>query len=275
MSNDYEDGQDNEDEWPRDDKVDEVKPIILSEVFGTNKRLLYSVQVETQLERRYFHWITNKALAELAAEGRLIRSEQFIAPTMQRVFFYTIPAHRFWKREAKELSALLARIYDPRFTQALGDQAELMFDSALARIGFAPIAKNTNNWRGRQWTASKQNLDRIAEADGLAYGIEIKNTQNYIPRDELRAKVAMCRFLDLIPLFILRFAPKSYIHEVQQAGGFCLLFEEQLYPFGYRELLDTVRRDLGLKVQISKDIPAGHMQRLRSWHDRRVAGIRR
>lgn len=259
-------------ERPRDEKIDEVKHAIMEQVFRVyRERVFYSVQIETLLERQYFHWITNKGLAELASEAVLARYEQFIQPTNQLVYFYTHPKYRYWKREGRELSAFLSRLYDPNFTHAIGAHCEMMFDSALARIGFMPVARNVNAWQGKQWPDSRHNLDKVALCDGIPYGIEIKNTQNYISRDELETKVRLSKYLGLTPLFIMRFAPKSYIELVRRAGGFCLLFEEQIYPFGYRLLMEEVRSTLGLKVQCPRDIPEGHLLRLKNWHDKRKA----
>jgi len=55
----------------------------------------------------------------------------------------------------------------------------------------------------------------------------------------------------------MRFAPKSYIHEIIQRGGFALLFEEQMYPFGHSSLLAEVQATLGLKVLSPRDVRDG------------------
>jgi hypothetical protein len=58
--------------------------------------------------------------------------------------------------------------------------------------------------------------------------------------------------------------------EIQQAGGFGLLFEEQMYPFGHSALLTEVRERLGLKVHCPRDVKEGDMQRFVNWHARRM-----
>lgn len=139
------------------------------------------------------------------------------------------------------------------------------------RAGFRAEALNCNTWRGKSWGLTNHNLDRIYTRDGLAYGAEIKNTQNYISRNELRTKLQLAQHLEVIPLFIMRFAPKSYIYEIVQAGGFALLFEEQMYPWGHSELLRQVRHELGLKVGSPRDVKEGDIQRLEKWHQKRRA----
>jgi len=42
------------------------------------------------------------------------------------------------------------------------------------------MAKDVNKWNGREWAATQHNLDRVVVKDSIAYGVEIKNTQNYI-----------------------------------------------------------------------------------------------
>src|SRR4030095_2185553 len=76
----------------------------------------------------------------------------------------------------------------------------LMFDAALGRFGFRAEAKDANSWNDRIWRETNHNLDRIITRDGVVYGVEIKNTQNYISREELRLKIRLCQYLNLIPL---------------------------------------------------------------------------
>src|SRR5207249_4149685 len=102
------------------------------------------------------------------------------------------------------------RIFDPEFARAVGLHGELMFDAALGRYGFRAEARNASTWLRKVWTKTNHNLDRIVTRDQRGYGVEIKNTQGYISRDELRIKLDLSQYLGLTPLFIMRFAPKSY-----------------------------------------------------------------
>src|SRR5438128_12560550 len=69
----------------------------------------------------------------------------------------------------------------------------------------------------------------------------------------------------------MRFAPKSYMFEIIKSGGFGLLFEEQIYPWGHGALLKEAREHLLLKVQCPRDVKEGDMQRLLNWHAKRLA----
>lgn len=266
---DYEDYPDSQP--PRDAAIDEALPHVLQIFQNAPAQVFYSTQIETRLERQFFHWITNKALREL---GNGLKLQRISAEVQGRqVNFYAHPKLRYWRREQKKLHALLQRMFNPDFTHAIGRHGEMMFDSALARHGFMlQQSRDVKTWSGRTWTETNHNLDRIAVRDGIAYGIEIKNMQNYIQRDELYAKLRMCEYLGLVPLFIMRFAPKNYMHAIWKSKGFGLLFEEQIYPWGFAELLSEVKEVLGLKVQCPRDIPDGHMQRLVKWHEGRLRG---
>jgi hypothetical protein len=250
---------------PRDPKVDEAIGR-LRQFFGDNpQRLFYSTQIETSFEREFFHWIIGRGLLEMGDAREITRIIEMVVG--QRVHFYASRRHRYVRRELKKMISILRRLFDPDFLQAIGRHGELMFDAALGRHGFQAEAKDTKNWKDRTWQETNHNLDRIITKDGLSYGVEIKNTQNYISRGELRLKIRMCKYLQLAPLFIMRFAPKSYMYEdIYLSGGFGLLFEKQIYPWGHSALLQEAREHLLLKVQCPRDVPEGDMQRLLNWH---------
>lgn len=96
------------------------------------------------------------------------------------VNFYAHRQHRYLQRELKLMVALLERIFDSDFAHAVGRHGELMFDAALGRNGFRAEARNTRTWQGTTWETTNHNLDRIVTRDGRAYGVEIKNTQNWV-----------------------------------------------------------------------------------------------
>ena len=253
---------------PRDPKIDQAADRLRTFFDDSPQRLFYSIQIETLLERDFFHWITGRALLEMGDAKEITRVSETIQG--QTVNFYANRKHRYVRRELKLMLNILARLFDPEFTHAIGRHGELMFDAALGRFGFRAEAKDVKAWNNRTWTETNHNLDRIITRDGLAYGVEIKNTQNYISRDELRLKIRISQYLGLIPLFIMRFAPKSYMFEIYKSGGFGLLFEEQIYPWAHNDLLEQARKQLLLKVQCPRDVKEGDMQRFLNWHQGRL-----
>jgi hypothetical protein len=256
-----------EEERPRDVAIDAAIARVRTFFAQSPHRLFYSTQIETSLEREFFHWITGKALLELSA-GTIQRIPEMVQGNVLN--FYAHPSHRYFRRELATMKEILTRIFDPEFARAVGLHGELMFDAALGRHGFRAEARSANSWQGKVWTKTGHNLDRIVTRDQRAYGVEVKNTQGYISRGELRTKLDLSHHLGLTPLFIMRFAPKSYIHEIVRRGGFALLFEQQMYPFGHAALLAEVQDTLGLKVLSPQDVKDGDIQRFLKWHERKL-----
>lgn len=271
MIYDYDEFSDSDDyqaDRPRDDKIDEAKSALRSELFASDPdAVFYQRQIETSYERRFFHWITAKALNELAAE-RVISTELATLSGNTRIRFYWHPKNRYWRRQANAIRKLVLLFSDSNMAHAIGKQGELMFDAALPRVGMLPIApfKNVNSFNGCTWTQTKHDLDRVFIRDGISYGVEIKNTLSYIEKTELEIKLKICAHLNLRPLFIMRMAPKSYMHQIQQQGGFGLLFGKQLYPYGSEALARQLSQELALPVESIREIPDGHLQRFNTWH---------
>lgn len=262
---DYDPDIEQEESQPRDPVVDQAKEEIRAFFGEERSSVFYKQQLEVIFEDRYFHWVTSRALSELAAEGH-IALEREILPGTGNISFYHATTHRYWRRQAQDVIALVSQFSAPPFTAGLGAQGEMMFDAALASVGFLPTARRVRTYAGKVWAATEHDLDRVFERDGVAYGAEIKNTLKYIPRDELTVKLRMCKHLGLRPLFIVRMAAKSYINEVRLENGFTLVFKFQLYPFGQKPFADRVREALRLPVDCPARIADGTVQRFLKWH---------
>jgi hypothetical protein len=129
-----------------------------------------------------------------------------------------------------------------------------------------PKGRKVHSFGTAEWTETGHDLDRVFERDSIAYGTEIKNTLSYIDRDEMEIKVRMCKHLGLRPLFIVRYAPKSYVNFVREEGGFTLIFKYQLYPFGQKAFADEVQARLKLPTDSPARIEEGTVKRLLDWH---------
>ena len=250
---------------PRDPMVDKAKEVLRAYFEKNNEWVFYKRQLEVLFEKDFFHWITDRALTELAAEG-YIAADTEVVPVVRHLTFFRAKGHRYWKRQAEEIKNLVVRFSDPAFTAALGAQGEQMFDAALPRLGFLPMGSKVRSYEGKIWTETGHDLDRVFVRDEIAYGVEIKNTLKYIPSDEFAIKLKMCKFLGLRPLFIMRFAPKSYNFKIVEEGGFSLIFKYQLYPFGQKAFADEVKEKLGLPVDCPIRISDGTIERLLKWH---------
>lgn len=253
---------------PRDSKIDEAKVVLMEELFNRRPgEVFYTTQIEIMFERRFFHWITGKALTELKDEAKVGSRLEWISPKFSVRFFWP-KAHRYWRRQVRDKAALIGQIASEKMAKAIGNHGEMMFDAALSERGFVVRARNFREWDGKIWTATKNTLDRVYQRDGVSWGTEIKNTAQYIAVEELGTKIQMCRFLGLRPLFIMRNAPKHYMNQIYRAGGFGLLFDKQLYPFGMDELAGRVRLELGLPTDCPVSVPDGHTRRFEKFHER-------
>jgi len=255
-------------ERPRDGYVDSAKAELKTFFAENPESVFYQRQLQVLFEKDYFHWITVRALEELVQEGS-IAAEEMPLPGTGTMIFYRLSSYRYWKRDADEIVKLVTQFSESSFTQALGAHGETMFDAALPTAGFMPTGRNVKRYGEREWTKTGHDLDRVFEKDGIAYGTEVKNTLSYIEKNELEIKISMCRHLGLVPLFIVRMAPKSYVKLVDEVGGFTLIFKYQLYPFGRKSFADEVKARLGLPTDSPTRIAEGTVKRLLDWHQRR------
>ncbi|SRR6266536_298735 len=220
--------------------------------------------------RAPFHWITAKALSQLEAEGRIAshRDPQQTGSLNAMRFFHS-KSHRDWRMQAREIHELMEEMSRPNFNHAVGHIAEVLFDSALAAADFTIAAKDVNEWNGTKWTRTNEDLDRIyVHRDGTAYGVEMKNTLPYIERLVFETKLEMCAVLKLRPLFIARKMPEVYVQRTYRSGGYALLYKHQLYPFGFEDLAERVRRRLELPVACLRAVPDGDIRRFLNWREK-------
>jgi hypothetical protein len=247
--------------YVRDIKIDDAETAIL-EFFAQNREeVFYERQLTVIFERSFFHWITVKALLELAAGGSINSQMLELVPGVPIRFFWA-RGNRYWRRQASRVTSLVRRFSENAFIHAIGFQGEILVDAALPLAGFAQVARNARSFGDKTWLATGHNLDRIVEREGIHYGVEIKNTLPYIPREEFRIKLEICRHLGLTPLFVSRMAPKNYNHEIIELGGVSWILGTQFYPFGHQELATSVRNQLRLPVDCPARIEDGAVIRL-------------
>jgi hypothetical protein len=113
-------------------------------------------------------------------------------------------------------------------------------------------------------------LQVLFEKDNISYGCEIKNSLSYINKEEFEIKLNICRLLKVRPLFIMRMAPKTYIHMINILGGYALIFKYQLYDQSQISIVKMIKKELGLPVDCPKAIYEGTMKRLEKWHKKNV-----
>jgi hypothetical protein len=208
---------------PEDDpKVQEIEPLLIAKLEENPERVFYENQLAVIFEKDFFHWVTARALKELRESGKIGSELGELSPGVQLRFYFSRRC-RYWKRKAAELRELVLLFSGQTFARALGAQGELLIDAGLPRAKFIPVGWEVRSWNGVDWKETGHDLDRVFERDGLHYGAEIKNRLSYISQEELEIKLRMCKALNLIPLFIARMMPKTYIEQVRLAGGFSLI----------------------------------------------------
>lgn len=239
--------------WPRDPQLDPAKTDLMT-WFGRNPNaVFYGRQIEVVFEKTYFHWITHKALRELTKE-EVIATELRITPSGNKVRLYWSKRNRYPKRAAALIVKQVEEHSNPELTRAIGHHAETLFGFAAAREGFRVHGPSVRTFQGRTWGKTEHDLDWIFERDGIGWGVEIKNTWAYIDREEMKVKIELCGVLGVRPLFIMRWAPKSYVEFIRQAGGFGLLYETQLFPLGHGAAVEKLK-ELLLPVSSPTAVP--------------------
>ena len=264
----YEESEEYEQYLP--DSYFEGAQAAIRDLYEENKNsVFYLRQLQVKFERKYFHWVTNNALIGLLKIGYLKdhRVER-LNGTSTRYFVHR--SNRYPKRAINELEEVICSYSEDNITRGCGYRAEDLFCKALALRGFMPAGTKIKEYEGRRWTRTGHDLDFVFKRDRIEYGCEIKNTLGYIGKEELDIKIEMCAFFNIRPLFIMRYAPKSYIKLIYENGGFALLFETQIYELGQIELVKRIKEVTGLPVICTKSIPDGIIDRFEKWHKTKV-----
>jgi len=234
--------------------------------FDKNRnRVFFSRQLEVIHEQEFFHWITSRAIRQLEAEG-VIKSEKRQLRTGTLIKLIWHKSYRFQKRNAKSLVSLVEDYSDPNIGAFLGLHGETMVLEGFARHQFVMRGRNAREHDGKLWTMSNHELDFIFERDGVAYGLEVKNTLGYMDQEEFLLKIELCRSLEIRPIFVCRMLPKSWIYKLGIAGGFALILKYQLYPWTHHQLAKRVALELGLPVDAPRALAEGTMERFLKWH---------
>jgi hypothetical protein len=262
--------------YPRDAAIDAAKEV-LAKFFAVNRdAVFYLTQLQVTFEKPVagltaqpiFHWITAKAVSELVESGELNDDYQKLSQERgTRVRFIFHPRLRYTRRMIENKLKLIRRFSDPAVARACGHHSEILFSRAIFQEGFRGVARNANHFQDKKWEETGHNLDFIFDRDGVSYGCEIKNRFEYITREEMRLKIRLCKFLGLRPLFILRSAPKNYIYEIRNSGGFTKIFDWHIYPYGMEKLTESIRSEFpGLPAYCVNDLPDTIMRRFVQWH---------
>jgi len=254
-----------EGEEPYDPVVEAALPEVKEFFKQRSDEVFYLRQIEVRFEKKYYHWITRKAVYKLEEEGEIESLYLDLKLGTQARFFYH-KSKRYVKRDAQRLADVIDKYSEPQIAQGCGRQAEVLFQNALGLKGFHIHSTDVREWDGKLWVKTEHDLDWICGRDGVLYGCEVKNSLGYIDREELETKLEICEFFGVKPLFIMRQAATTYNWEIIKKGGYAMIFEMQVYPFGQKKLVNEIREKVGLPVDCPRDIPAGIIDRFERWH---------
>lgn len=262
---DIADFDDDIEEHPPDPRQEEAREHLRT-FFEKNKgQVFFSKQLEVRNEHRYFHWITYRAIRELEDEG-LLNGEWRKLPGASSVRLLWHKSFRYYKREANRIASIVNEYANPNISASIGLHGELMVLEAFARSEFVMRGRDVRSYNGKTWNETDHNLDFIFERDGIAYGLEVKNTLGYMDKKELDIKMKLCAHIGVRPVFVVRMIPKSWMFQLYKAGGFGLIFKYQLYPFSHKELAAHVAKELGLPLGAPRAIAQGTMARFMRFH---------
>jgi len=238
----------------------------IEELYENDRRRVYYIrQLQVKFEKKYFHWITYHVLRYLNDLEKLevIERKQKDGTTRH---FYIHQSNRYPVRKINEMEKIINEFSQDHITRSCGRRAEDLFCLGLTKKGFRVRAEKVREFNGKKWERTGHDLDYVFERDGINYGCEIKNTLSYIEKNELETKIKMCEFFKVRPLFIMRFAPKSYINEINKKGGFALIFKYQLYELSQINLVKKIKEVLEMPVGCPGAIEEGTIKRFENWH---------
>jgi hypothetical protein len=248
----------------KDSEEEKARARLLAHFEDNPTGVFYSRQLEVLFEREYFHWLTNRAIRRLISEGR-IRTETRQLSTGSEIKLLWHRNYRFYKRSADEVFKLVDNYTVSATDGALGMQGEHLVLAAFARQKFLLVGEETKTYGSKTWEATNHDLDFIFEREGIAYGVEVKNTLGYLDIGEFITKIRLARYIGVKPVFAVRALPKTWTQALIQAGGYAMIMGFQFYPWTHKEMAEKIRSTLWLPVDTPKRIEQGTMQRFENW----------
>ena len=227
------------------DPVEKGAVVALEKFFSEHRdQVFYGKQLEVLFETTFFHWVTNRAYRELIGRG-LVREDSRTLPLGVTVRIMWDRRYRYPRRAIDHLAALIDEYMQSDFSRALGHNGELLVGAGFADRQFVQRGRETRSYSAETWTESEHDLDFIFARDGVAYGIEVKNTLGYMDQDEFELKRRLCEAIGVRPVFAVRMLPKSWINELRMAGGYAMILQWQLYPLSHLALARSRSRRAG------------------------------
>ena len=181
---------------------------------------------------------------------------------------------------------IVAKYSAKQVRKDIGDHLEALVKQELRANGLANIAKDAKSYGGKTWTKNNRNLDFIADhPTHAAFGVQVKNELESIEKEELLAQLEISEYLELRPIFVVRYMPWSLTPVVKDKGGYVITLGNQIYPLGYSSLVDEIKSKLSLPggrmseklkgvapklrsgwpVEVRTELPEDASERLAAW----------
>ncbi len=215
--------------------------------------LFYKKQIQVLFEDYYPHDFTGKAINELIAEKFLKDIKSTFGNNIP-IIFVCKKIKRYVAFETKERIKIVEKFSDDEMNDGCGKQAESLFSHMFEKNQFKVVDKETNSYKKKKWTKSKKDLDFIIQKDGITYGVEIKNTFDYMPQKEFDEKIEMCQYLGIIPIFPVRYASPQQLSIMQAVNGLALIFKTRIFPPGNQKLVTEIWNYFRLPVNVWYEI---------------------
>jgi hypothetical protein len=189
-------------------------------------------------------------------------------------------------KKAYSIAKVVNDYSDPEVTDNVGKHLQDLIWYELRAQHFKVVGSNTNKYRGTKWTVSDFDLDHVAEHESgrLNIGLEAKNTLAIMSRKEIDEKIAICKHLNITPVFAVRWI-KPYIQYIKDKGGFCWVFKTQMYPRPYQRMAseiftrlsvpdrhDSTGHKLEFPVSVAGRLPELSVKNFKRWVSRKVKG---
>ena len=216
--------------------------------FLSPNSIFHISQLEVLFEQEYEHDLTYRALRDL--RGDLLDSRTIEESNVVLLWRRNL---RYVTRKINAHLEMISRYSAERITKATGDYAETLTLLGLSQLGLTLVGRNTNSYLNNRWTRTGHNLDFIFEREGVGFGVEVKNTFEYINDYELQTKLEMCRTLGICPLFVVRFRKSTQWQLTQSYGGLLYIFKTKIFPPAQEELVRDIWEQTQLPVNVWND----------------------
>ncbi len=193
--------------------------------------------------------MTGKAVNEFIVDN-FLKSEQRSFGRNMHVIFVFRRNLRYFSSQMKRKIRIIEKFSDDELNDGVGKYAEILFRHMFEKNQFTIVGKGVNIFKRKKWRRSDKNLDFIIAKDGFNYGVEIKNTFDYMPWEEFGEKLEMCKFLGLLPVFPLRCPSEQQFRMMKEVNGLALKFKTRIFPPGNQMLVTEIWNHFRLPINI-------------------------